>query len=151
MVPFFIWVANKSWSSFGARVSLVAQLVKNLLVKRPWLDFWVGKIPWRRDRLPAPVLLGFPGSSDGKESTCNVGDLSSVPQLRRYPGGGHGNLLQYSCLKNPHGQRSLACCWHECWVLSQLFHSKNGPNMPLTTRKPRGVHCFKFWRCLTIF
>ena len=28
---------------------------------------------------------------------------------------------------------------------------KNGPNMPLTTRKPRGVHCFKFWRCLTIF
>ena len=31
------------------------------------------------------------------------------------------------------------------------LHLKNGPNMPLTTRKPRGVHCFKFWRCLTIF
>ena len=31
------------------------------------------------------------------------------------------------------------------------LHLKNGPNMSLTTREPRGVHCFKFWRCLTIF
>ena len=31
------------------------------------------------------------------------------------------------------------------------LHFRNGPNMHLTTRKPRGVHCFKFWRCLTIF
>ena len=38
--------------------------------------------------------------SDGKESTCNIGDLGSVPGLRRYPGEGHGNPLQYSCLKN---------------------------------------------------
>jgi len=36
---------------------------------------WVGKIPWRRDRLPTPVFLGFPGGSAGKESTCNAGDL----------------------------------------------------------------------------
>ena len=36
---------------------------------------WVGKIPWRRDRLPTPVFLGFPSCSEGKESTCNVGDL----------------------------------------------------------------------------
>ena len=36
----------------------------------------VGKIPWRRDRLLTPVFLGFPGGSDGKESTCDVGDLS---------------------------------------------------------------------------
>ena len=38
----------------------------------------VGKIPWRRDRLPTPVFLGFPGGSDGKESACNAGDLGSV-------------------------------------------------------------------------
>ena len=31
------------------------------------------------------------------------------------------------------------------------LHVKKRPNMPLTTRKPRGVHCFKYWRCLTIF
>ena len=50
---------------------------------------------------------GFPGGSDSKESTCNVGDLSSITGLGRFPEGGHGNSLQYSCLDNPHGQRSL--------------------------------------------
>ena len=40
--------------------------------------------------------------------TCNAGDLGSIPGLGRSPGGGHGNPLQYSCLKNPHGERSLA-------------------------------------------
>ena len=44
---------------------------------------------------------GFPGGSAGKESTHNAGDLGSVPGLARAPGGGHGNPLQYSCLKNP--------------------------------------------------
>ena len=34
-------------------------------------------------------------------------DMGSVPGLGRSPGGGHGNLLQYSCLENPQGQRSL--------------------------------------------
>ena len=46
----------------------------------------------------------------GKESACNAGDLGSIPGLGRSPGGGHGNLLQYSCLENFHGQRSLAGC-----------------------------------------
>ena len=49
----------------------------------------------------------LPGGSDGKESSCKVGDLSSIPGLGRSPGGVHGNPLQYSCLENPHGQRSL--------------------------------------------
>ena len=40
--------------------------------RRPWFDSWVGKIPWRRNRLPTPVFMGFPGGSDGKESTCNI-------------------------------------------------------------------------------
>ena len=43
--------------------------------------------------------MGFPGGSDGKESTCNVGDLGSTPELQRSLGGGHGNPLQYSCLE----------------------------------------------------
>ena len=62
---------------------------------------WVGKIPWRRDRLPTPVFLGFPCGSDGKDSACNVGDLGSIPGSGRFPGRGHGNPLQYSCLENP--------------------------------------------------
>ena len=53
-------------------------------------------------------MLGFPGGSVGKESACSVGELGSIPGLGRSPGGGHGNPLQYSCLENPHGQRSLA-------------------------------------------
>ena len=36
-----------------------------------------------------------------------TGDVSSIPGLGRSPGGENGNLLQYSCLENPHGQRSL--------------------------------------------
>ena len=53
---------------------------------------------------------GCPGGSDSKESTCNVGDLSSIPGLGRSPGGGHGNPLQPSCLENPQGQRNLMGC-----------------------------------------
>ena len=50
---------------------------------------------------------GFPGGLGGKESSCNAGDLGSIPGLGGSPGGGHGNPLQYSYLENPHGQRSL--------------------------------------------
>ena len=46
-------------------------------------------------------------SSFGKESACNAGDLGSIPGLGRSPGEGNGNPHQYSCLENPHGQRSL--------------------------------------------
>ena len=38
----------------------------------------------------------------------DVRDMSQIPVLRRFPGGGHGNRLQYSCLENPHGKRSMA-------------------------------------------
>ena len=46
------------------------------------------------------MSLGFPSSSNGKESSCNVGDLGSIPGLGRTPGERHGNPLQYSCLEN---------------------------------------------------
>ena len=52
-------------------------------------------------------VKGFPGGSDGKKSICNAGDLGSLPGLGRCPGGRHGNPLQYSCLENFQGQRSL--------------------------------------------
>ena len=95
---------------------------------RPGFDPWVGKIPWRRERLPTPVfwpgefhglyspwgrkesdtterlslsLLGFPGGSAGKESSCSAGDLGSIPGLERSPGEGKGYPLQYSGLENP--------------------------------------------------
>ena len=46
-------------------------------------------------------VLGFPSGSDSKESACNAGSLGLIPGLRRSPGGGHGNPLQYSCPENP--------------------------------------------------
>ena len=55
----------------------------------------------------SPDMGGFHGGSDSKESTCNAGDLNSIPGLGRSPREGHGNPLQHSCLENPHGQRSL--------------------------------------------
>ena len=50
----------------------------------------------------------FPCNTIGKESACNAGDLGLIPGSGRSPGEGNGNPLQYSCLENPHGQRSLA-------------------------------------------
>ena len=73
---------------------LVAQLGK-----RPWFGSWVRKSFWRRDGLPTPVFLGFPGGSVGKESTCNAGDLGLILGQEDSPGEGDGNPLQYSCLE----------------------------------------------------
>ena len=67
---------------------------------RPRFDSWVGKIPWRRGRLPTPVFLGFPCGSTGKESTCNAGNLGLIPGLGRSPGEGKGYPLQYFGLEN---------------------------------------------------
>ena len=49
----------------------------------------------------------FPGGSEDKESTPNAGDLGFIPGLGRSPGGGHGNPLQYFCVENLHGQKSV--------------------------------------------
>ena len=43
--------------------------------------------------------MDFP-DSDGKESACNAGDLSSIPGSGKSPGEGNGYPLQYSCLEN---------------------------------------------------
>ena len=45
--------------------------------------------------------MGFTGGSDVKESNCNAGDPGSIPGLGRSLGDEIGNLLQYSCLRNP--------------------------------------------------
>ena len=54
--------------------------------------------------------MGFPGGSIVNNPPTNTGDIrdvGSIPRLGRSPGGGHGHPLQYSYLKNSHGQRSL--------------------------------------------
>ena len=48
-----------------------------------------------------PIIEGgFPGGSDSKESTCNVGDLGLIPGLGRSPGEGNGYPLEYPSLEN---------------------------------------------------
>ena len=46
-------------------------------------------------------MRAFPGGSEGKVFACNAGDPDSIPGLRRFPGEGNGNPLQYSCLEKP--------------------------------------------------
>ena len=69
--------------------------------------YWVGKIHWRRDRLPTSVFLGFSGGSAGKESTCSAGDLGLIPGLGRSLGEGKDYSLYYSGLEN-----SMDCIVH---------------------------------------
>ena len=70
--------------------------------------------------------MGFPGGSDGKESTCNVGDLSLIPGLGRSPGGGHGKPHQYFCLENSYGRGDWRATVHGVsksqTQLSDKFH-----------------------------
>ena len=82
----------------------------------------VGKICWRRDRLPTQVFLGFPCGSADKDSICNVGDLGSIPGLGRSPAKGKGYPLQYSSLEN-----SMDCTGQEVaksrtWLSDFHFH-----------------------------
>ena len=74
--------------------SLIDQLVKNLpAMQETLVQFLAWEDPGRRDKLPTPVFLGFPCGSAGKESTCNAGNLGSIPGLGRYPGGGNGYIM----------------------------------------------------------
>ena len=76
------------------------------------------------------VKMGFPGNSAGKETACNAGDPGLIPWWRSSPVEGISYPLQYSCLENPHRQRSLigssSCKESDTteW-LSTHTHSKN--------------------------
>ena len=66
--------------------TLIPQLQRLLQCRRLWFDSWVGKILWRRDRLPIAVFLGYPWGLADRESTCNAGDLGLIHGLERSPG-----------------------------------------------------------------
>ena len=72
---------------------------------------WIGKIPWRRDRLPTLVFLGLPGGSDGKESICSATNLGLIPGLGRFP-------------------------WRRTWQSSPVFLPGESPG----TEEPGRVH-----------
>ena len=85
---------------------------------------WLGAVHviWRKYNLYIilnlnPKLWGFPSGSDGKESACDAGDLGLVPGLRRSSREWYSNPLQYLCLENPQGQRSLVV--YSPWVCKE--------------------------------
>ena len=61
----------------------------------------------KRERNLETSIYRFPDSLDGKASACNARDPDLIHGLGRSPGEGNGNPLQYSCLENFHGLRSL--------------------------------------------
>ena len=134
-----------------------------MLCRRPPFDSWVGKIHWRRDRLPTAVFLGFPSGSAGKESACSVGDLSSIPRLGRstwrreclptplyWPGEFHGLYNPWGCKESDMTEKlSLSLSyiptlapgpgpgvsWRAGW-LSSLEQCKRGLRQRTLPRRP---------------
>ena len=94
-----LWLGSPSHMLQGHNSSQSWYLPPMVGVRQvPFLGFLVGGI--------SP--FGFSGGSDSKEFTCNVGNMDSIPRLGTSPEREHGNPVQYSCLENSHGQRSLA-------------------------------------------
>ena len=95
---FFYWFSE--WNIFGfkcknvytQRWMVLAKKSSHLFTRTLTIFLFLFRLPWWLS----------------KESACNAGDLGLIPELGRYPGGGHGNPLQYPCLENPQGQRNLA-------------------------------------------
>ena len=74
---------------------------------------------------PRYLTPGLPCSSDGKESACSAGDLSSIPGLGRSHREGHGNPLQYSCLENPMDRGAWRAAVHgvsKSWTQLSDYH-----------------------------
>ena len=112
-------------------------------------QFQCPHVPWPRSWHPCTghwcLLLsrGFPSGPGGtvvRNPPANAGEAVSIPGLGRFPGGGHGNPLQYSCLENPvdrgawwatdHGvavRHSWACtaavaCCSDSWGIWNIQH-----------------------------
>ena len=93
LIPFLLYILFKN----SLMTNKKYQLVKNPPIMQETPVWFPGQEePWRKDRLPTPLFLEFPGASAGKESTCNAGGLGSVPGLGRSPGEGQGYSLHYS-------------------------------------------------------
>ena len=66
-------------------------------------DFYNNHIIFVRASQVVLVVKNMPASA------AEARDPGSIPEFQRFSGEGNGNQLQYSCLENPHGQKSLAC------------------------------------------
>ena len=72
-------------------------MTEKVSTHQPFMDLWLPKLP----QGTLDQVIGFPGSSDGKESACHVGDWDLISWSGRSPGEGNGNTFQCACLQNP--------------------------------------------------
>ena len=121
LLLYFLWRPKQSrlWSGWNERISLWVMLGRQLV--------YVVAL-YCRVELHRSIPLGFPGGSDGKESTCNARDPGSIPGLGRSPGEGNGNPLQYFCWRipwteEPGGLKSMESqtVGHN-WATNTFFH-----------------------------
>ena len=79
-------------------------------------------------------IMGFTGSSAGKESTCKAGDSGSIPELGRSHGEGIGNPLQYSCLENSMDREAWWAIVHRVTKSQKRLSDLTLTNVPLSPR-----------------
>ena len=91
--------------SFGSlSIHLQSQQCHTVL---PTPSLWHRIFSYSSSPLPHLRIGAFLMALVVKNPPANAGDMGLIPGLGRSLGGGHGNPLQYSCLKNPQGQKSL--------------------------------------------
>ena len=125
MQPFFqeLWLCSLfcNHSDCSCLVCILCSILPICLSLWPglfWMIFW-GQIVqqyyfFRKIFQEAyKCAMGFPHSSVGKESACNVGDQGSIPGSGRSPGERNGKPLQYSCLGNPMDRGARQAIVHE--------------------------------------
>ena len=102
------------------RTSLVAKLLKNLPAMQETLVWLLGwDDPWRRDRLPTPVFLGFPGDQTVKNAPA-IQEPGFDLWVGKIPWRRSWQLTWVFLPGEFHGQRRLACysLWGEkSWTL----------------------------------
>ena len=107
-------------------------------------------------------MYNIPGGTSGKEPTCQcrrLRDMHSVLGLGRFPGGGHGNPLQYSCLENPMDRGAWWATVHAAAAAKSLQSDSVRPHRRQPTRLPHpwdspgkntGVGCHCLLQCMKV-
>ena len=115
---------------------------------RHQFNSWVGKLCWRRDKLPTLAFFGFPGGSAGEESAFNMGCLGLIFGLGRSPGVKKGYPLQYSGLEYSMDCRVLGVT--NRWTRLSNFHfqlSRPSNLLPSPISKYFSQSCNRALKC----
>ena len=96
--------------------AVVSPVVVSRVFCNPYIKFF-SCFHWPEFIMCCSQSRGLPRWLSGKESACQAGDVSLIPELGRSPGEGNGNSLQYSCLENPMDRG-----WASPWASKRVGH-----------------------------